>query len=52
MDLKLNSLRTSNQSFLCLETSQTLSLGEFDKSKTYIFFKPIFHVKLSFECLF
>ena len=34
---KLNCLRTNKISFLYLGTSKTLSLGEFDESKTHLF---------------
>ena len=34
---KLNCLRTNKNSFLCLGTSKTLSLGEFDECKTHLF---------------
>ena len=33
----LNCLRTNKVSSLCLKTSKTLSLGEFDESKTHLF---------------
>ena len=32
LKIKLNCLRTNKSSFLCLGTSKTLSLGEFDES--------------------
>ena len=32
LKIKLNCLRTDKSSFLCLGTSKTLSLGEFDES--------------------
>ena len=32
LKIKLNYLRTNKSSFLCLGTSKTLSLGEFDDS--------------------
>ena len=34
---RLNCLRTNKISFLCLGKSKTLSVGEFDESKTHIF---------------
>ena len=44
MSLKINfdCLRTNNEPFLCLRTSKTLSLGEFDESKNYLILKPLF----------
>ena len=44
MSLKLfmNCLRTNNDSFLCLVTSKTLSLGVFDESKTHLILSPFF----------
>ena len=35
-------LRTNNYPFLCLRTIKTLSLGEFDESKTHLFLSPFF----------
>ena len=42
MSLKINfdCLRTNNEPFLCLRTSNTLSLREFDKYETHIFLSP------------
>ena len=34
---RLNCLRTNTISFICLGTSKTLSLEEFDESKTHLF---------------
>ena len=46
-------LRTNKYPFLCLRTSKTLSLGEFDESKThlflYSFFKNIYGLKVQFN---
>ena len=41
-DLKvsLNFLRTNNESFLCLGTSKTLSLGDFDECETHLVLSP------------
>ena len=35
-------LRKNKYPFLCLRTSKTLSLGEFDESKTRLFLSPFF----------
>ena len=47
------SLRANKYPFLYLRTSKTLSLGEFDESKTDLFvspfFKNIFGLKVQFE---
>ena len=42
MSLKINfdCLRTNNESFLCLRTSNTLSLGELDEYETHLFLSP------------
>ena len=37
---KVKCLRTNKIYFLCSGTSKTLSLGEFDESKTHIFLSP------------
>ena len=36
----LNCLRTNNESFLCLGTNKTLSLGEFDEGETHLILSP------------
>ena len=46
LKLFLNCLRTNNYSFLCLGTSKTLSLGEFDESKTHLILK----LNVQFKC--
>ena len=40
--ISLNCLRTNNESFLCLGTSKTLSLGDFDEYETHIILSPFF----------
>ena len=44
MSLKINfdCLRTNNEHFLCLRTSKTLSLGEFDEYETHLFLSLFF----------
>ena len=42
-------LRANKYPFVYLRTSKTLSLGEFDESKTHLFFKNIFGLKVQFE---
>ena len=44
MSLKINfdCLRTKNESFLCLTTRKTLSLGDFDEFKPHIFLRSFF----------
>ena len=46
-------LRTNKYHFLCLRTNKTLSLGEFDESKTHLFLSPflknIFSLKVMFD---
>ena len=42
LKVNLTCLRTSNQSFLYLGTSKTLSLGEFDESNNHLFLSPFF----------
>ena len=49
---KLNCLRTDKISFLCLKTSETLSLGKFDESKTHLFLSPFFLHFLYFNVQF
>ena len=44
-------LRTNKEPFLSLRTSRTLSLGEFDESKTHLFlFQVYFRLKSLIEC--
>ena len=53
--LKVNliCLRTNNESFLCLGTSKTLSLGEFDECETHLililFFMHIWNLNVQFN---
>ena len=35
-------LRTNKYQFICLKTSKTFSLWEFDESKTHLFLSPFF----------
>ena len=55
MSLKINfnCLRTNKQFFFCLRTNKTLSLGEFDESKSHIFlssfFMNIYGLKVQFN---
>ena len=37
-------LRTNKYYFLCLRTSKTLSLWDFDESKTHLFLSPFFYI--------
>ena len=45
-------LRINKYHFLCLRTSKTLSLGEFDESKTHIFLSPFFEYILGLKVQF
>ena len=42
LKINLNCLRTNNESFLCLGTSKTLSLGEFDECETHLILSQFF----------
>ena len=42
LKISLNCLRTNNESFLCLGTSKTLCLGEFDECETHLVLSPFF----------
>ena len=42
LKVSVNCLRTNNESFLCLGTSKTLSLGEFDECETHLVLIPFF----------
>ena len=50
---KVNCLKTNRISFLCLGTSKTLSLEEFDESKIHIFLSPflLHFLKLLFNLM-
>ena len=54
LKLFLNCLRTKNYYFLSLGTDKTLSLGEFDKSKTHLILSPFFmnilRLNVQFKC--
>ena len=42
LKINYNCLRINNKSFLCLGTSKTLSLGEFDECETHLILNPFF----------
>ena len=54
LKLFLNCLRINNDPFLCLRTRKTLSLGEFDESKTHLVLSPflvnILKLNAPFKC--
>ena len=40
LKIKFDCLRKNNEPFLCLRTSNTLSLEEFDEYETHLFLSP------------
>ena len=42
LKVSLNCLRENNETFLCLGTSKTLNLGEFDECETRLVLSPFF----------
>ena len=52
LKLFLTCLRTNNYSFLCLRTSKTLSLEEFDESKSHLILSQFFMIILGLKIKF